>query len=193
MDRKEIAVIERPDNVSWEDISRTLRRAHEDNVKKGIVLPYPHLPPEEIEAKTEGRGGKMFVALDEGKVVATGAVAIIEKDLWCGNGKYAYCFLASVLPEYAGQGLYRKIVAAQEDYAKANGVFRMMFDTDERNTRMLEISIKNGYRRVTYRVKEGRNSVLLVKWLNGCPYSKLQCYWKFIRIRRNRRKQNKTK
>jgi GNAT superfamily N-acetyltransferase len=188
MDREEIIVSERPDNISWEEISSVLKRAHEDNIKKGIVLPYPQLPPEEIKAKTEDRGGKMFVALCEGKVVATGAVAIIEKNLWCGNGRYAYCFLDAVLPEFTGRGIYRRIVTAQESFAESMGVARMLFDTDERNKRMLDISRKNGYRFVQYRIREGRNSVLMVKWMDGCPYSRLKCAWTFFRIKRNKKK-----
>lgn len=180
---KEIIVTERPETVSWEAISSVLRTAHMENVKNGIVLPYPHLSPDELREKVEGRGGKMFVALCAGKLIATGAVAIIEKNLWCGTGKYAYCFLASVLPEYKGMGAYRRIETEQEKYASAQGVMRCMFDTDERNQRILEISKRNGYRLVEFRVREGRNSVVLVKWLEECPFSRLKCWMKYHMIR----------
>lgn len=193
MDREIITVTERPQNISWAEISSVLIKAHEDNVKKGIVLPYPHLPPEKLKAKTEDRGGKMFVALYKGKVIATGAVAIIDKNLWCGKGMYAYCFLDAVLPEFAGQGIYRKIADAQEEFARNNLVYRMMIDTDERNSRMLVVSKKNGYRKIQYRVREGRNSIVLVKWLKGCPYSRLKCAWKFYQIKRDKKRQIQTK
>lgn len=190
---EEIVVLERPEEITWEEISTVLKNAHSDNVSKGIILPYPALPPKELCKKTEGRGGKMIVALHKGKVVGTGAVAVIEKDLWCGKGKYAYCFLDAVLPEYMGQGIYRRIENWQENYARTVGVDRMLFDTHEDNKRMLHISEKNGYRRVEYRIKENRNSVVMVKWLNGCPYSRLKCavtYYKIIRYRRKNHKQN---
>ena len=90
-------------------------------------------------------------------------------------------FFAAVLPEYAGRGIYRRIEIAEEAYARTKGVNRMMFDTDERNKRILSISKKNEYRLVEYRIRDGRNSVLLVKWLDGCPYSRIKCairYWK---------------
>ena len=125
----------------------------------------------------------MYVALCDGKVIATGAVAIIEKNLWCGEGKYAYCFLASVLPGYNGMGAYRRIETEQEKYASSQGVKRCMFDTDERNHRMLEISKRNGYRLVEFRAREGRNSVVLVKWLEECPFSRLKCWMKYHMIR----------
>lgn len=193
MDRKAIVILERPVNVTWEEISSVLKQAHAENVKNGIVLPYPALPPEELYAKTEGRGGKMLVALCDGKVVGTGAVSIIDKEFWCGNGKYAYCFLDAVLPEFMGQGIYAKIVEWQENYAKSVGVERMLFDTHELNKRMIKISEKHGYRKIHYRVKEGRNSVILVKWLNGCPYSRLKCAWTYSKIKRDKKKRASNK
>lgn len=183
MGREEIVIVERPDFISWEQISCVLKKAHEENVRNGIVLPYPQLPPDEIRKKIEGQEGMLFVALSGEQVVASGAVKIIQKNLWCGSGEYAYCFFAAVLPEYAGRGIYRRIETAQEEYAYSKGIKRMMFDTDERNKRILTISKKNGYRFVDYRVKDGRNSVLLVKWLEGCPYSRIKCSIKYLRMK----------
>ena len=191
MDRNEIVVLEKPENVSWDEISSVLKQAHAENVKNGIVLPYPALPPEELYAKTEGRGGKLFVAMHNGKVVGTGAVAIIEKQFWCGKGKYAYCFFGAMLPNYEGKGVYRRIVETREKYAATQGVSRMMFDTDERNKRVIDIALKNGYKKVEYRVREGHNSVVLVKWLEGCPYSRFKCAIQFVRIKRHRKKAKK--
>lgn len=190
MDWTEIMILERPANVSWEEICSVLRKAHAENVSKGIILPYPQMSPEELYAKTEGRGAKMFVAMCKGKVVGTGACAVIKKNLWCGKGEYAYCFLDAVLPEYAGQGVYRRIVERQESYAKEINVERMMFDTHEQNRRMIDISKRNGYRPVEYRVRDAHNSVVLVKWLNGCPFSWIKCLIKYNRIRHMRKRKS---
>ena len=195
MDRKEIKIVERPSSVSWEEISAVLKEAHSENVNKGINLPYPALPPNEIYAKTEGRGGIMLVALDGEKVVGTSAVVIIDKDLWCGSGKYAYCCFASVLPEYRGTGIYRQFSEWREKYARKMGVDRLMYDTDEKNGRVLYVTKRNGFRPVEFRIRDGRNSIVLVKWLNKCPYSKLDCAIRFARIKHRKihisRKNNK--
>lgn len=183
MDRKEIKIVERPSSVSWEEISAVLKESHLENVNKGINLPYPALPPNEIYAKTEGSGGIMLVALDGEKVVGTSAVIIIDKDLWCGSGKYAYCCFASVLPEYRGTGIYRQFSEWREKYARKMGVDRLMYDTDERNVRVISVTKENGFRPVEYRVREGRNSVVFVKWLKKCPYSKLNCVFHFLGIK----------
>ena len=192
MDRDEIMVVERPESVSWEEISGLLRRAHAQNVANGIKLPYPFLAPEELKAKTEGEGGKMLVALLNGKLVGTAAIKVISRDnFWFGGGDFAYCFLAAVSPECTGRGVYRRLVEAREHIARDWGVNRLLFDTDERNARVMEIMKKNGFRAVDYRIREDHNSIIFVKWLNGSPYSKLKCAYVFWRRKSDRLKKAK--
>lgn len=186
MDKREIEIIDATDIVSWEEVSRVLRTAHSSNVAKGIVLPYPHLPPEQLREKVVDRGGRLFVAKAGDRIIGTGAIALIDKKLWCGKGKYAYSFLDSVLPEYAGKGIYRRIAEAQEQYALNNGVNRIFLDTDERNLRIQEISRRNGYKLVDYRVRGDHNSVVMVKWLSGCPYSDASIWVRYRAIRLKR-------
>ena len=93
-----ITVMRRPESVSWEAVSRVLKEAHRENVRRGIRMTYPQLPPEQLYEKTEGRGGVLFVALDGERLVGTAAVVRIDKAIWCGDGGYAYCVLDAVLP-----------------------------------------------------------------------------------------------
>ena len=158
-----------------------MQQAHQKNVENGIRLPYPFLPPEELRAKIENRG-VMFVALTEGRLVALGAVIILNKNLWCGKGLYGYSCLDAVLPGYEGRGLYRAISMKQEEYVLSKGVTRIFFDTHERNTRMIELSKKSGYELIEYKIRERHNSVLMVKWLRNRPYSHLYCLFKYMGI-----------
>ena len=158
-----------------------MQQAHQKNVENGIRLPYPFLPPEELRAKIENRG-VMFVALTEGRLVALGAVIIINKNLWCGRGLYGYSCLDAVLPEYEGRGLYRAIALKQEEYVLSKGVDRMFFDTHEKNSRMIELSRKSGYELIEYKIRKQHNSVLMVKWLKNRPYSHFYCLLNYMRI-----------
>lgn len=185
----EITIIERPSFVSWEDISNVLKSAHAQNVKKGIIMLYPQLSPEQLKEKIESYGAKLFVALDGEKIVGTGAVAILNKDyLWCGKGQYAYNFMDAVMPDYAGRGIYARIAAEQEKYAQENDVDRMLLDTHARNKRMIGLSKKKGYRPVYFRYINNHESIVMVKWLNMCPYSRIECALKFAKIKYNKRK-----
>lgn len=175
-----ITVTVRPETVSWETVSQVLREAHRENVRQGIRMTYPNLPPQELWAITEGRGGTLYLASDGDRVVGTAAVVRIDKAIWCGDGAYAYCFLDAVVPDYAGKGVFRQLAAAQERWARAAGISRLLLDTNERNRPMLRLCRKNGWRAVDYRIHHGYSSVMLVRWLDGCPYSPLYCRYKYL-------------
>lgn len=142
-------------------------------------MPFSQLAPEEIRKKIEGRG-MMFVAMDSEQLVGTGAVLFLEKDMWCGKGKYAYSCFDAIIPEYVGKGVYKAIAKAQEQLALSNGVDRIFFDTHEKNRRMIKISMKSGYECIDYKLREDHNSIILVKWLKEKPYSHTQCYNKYM-------------
>ena len=168
MEEELIVIREKPESVTWEQISEVLIQSHANNRENGVYMPYPHLPAEDIRKKIEGRG-IMLVAMDAEKLVGTAAMIFLNKKLWCGSGKYAYCCFASVLPEYSGRGIYRRLLDEEHRIALSKGYERMMFDTHEGNTRIIAISKKAGYKSVEYRVRHDHNSVLMVKWLKKQP------------------------
>ena len=51
----------------------------------------------------------------------------------------------------------------------------MMFDTHEKNSRNLGHSIKAGYKFVDLKFYRDHYNVVMVKWLDGCPYSRFWC------------------
>ena len=76
-----IQIIEKPDWVSWDEIREVLWESHAENREQGIVNTYYSLPSDEIR-RFVGDKGKMYVALDGKKVVATGAVLIRNNRIW---------------------------------------------------------------------------------------------------------------
>ena len=186
MDRKEVIVTERPETVSWDEISSVLKRAHEKNVRRGIIMAYPHLPSDALRDMVERRNGKMFVALCDGKVVATAAARIRRVKFWFGWRSCVYIFLGAVLPEYSGTGIYGQLARIREQYARDNGIDMMMFDTNVKNRHMLWMSIRNGFRPVDYRVLDDHQSYVMVKWLDGCPYSWYKC-WRMLSYMKRQR------
>lgn len=175
-----ISVKVRPETVSWEEISQVLRKAHRDNMQRGVHMTYPNLPPKQLWEKTEGRGGTLFVAIDGDCVVGTAAVVRIEKAIWCWNGAYAYCFLDAVLPDYTGQGVFKQLAQVQEQWAREAGISHLLLDTNVRNRHMLRVCRKSGWHAVDYRIHKGYSSVMLVKWLDGCPFSRLYCLFMYL-------------
>lgn len=174
-----IQVIEKPDTVSWDEIHNTLWKAHEKNREKGIIMAYPSLPGDKIREKVEGHG-KMFVALDGDRVVGSSAIILKKASLWCGKQEYGYCCFSAVLPEYAGKGIYKHFVHLREKEAATMGLDKMMFDSHESNSRVLDVNRKNGYKAVDIKMWKDHYNVVMVKWLYGCPYSNLYCRFQYL-------------
>lgn len=173
-----VQVIEKPDWVSWDEIHEVIWKAHLENRLQGICMRFPTLSGDEIRKRVEGLG-TMFVAVDGNKVVGTAAIIRKKMNLWCGAGYYAYHCFASVLPEYRGQGLYKELNLQIERESINNGLSRVLFDTHEKNTRIADINLKNGFKKVFYKRYGDHFNVVFVKWLEGCPYTDIRCKLEF--------------
>ena len=179
---KAIQVIEKPDWVSWDDIHEVLVRAHASNREKGINMRKPSLPGEEIE-KEVGDDGVMLVALDGNKVLGTAALLPKTGFNWFYKGQYGYLCYASVLPEYHGEGVYRMFCEQRETYARIKGFNALYIDTHHENKHVIDINLKNGFKRVGVRVFADHWNVVLFKWLDGCPYSDFWCDLMFFKTK----------
>ena len=171
-----IQIIEKPDWVSWDDIKQCLFEAHSVNRAKGINMTHYQWPAEKIK-ESLGENGFMLVALNGGKLVGTAGIGEKFGKNWYASGRYAYECYASVLPEYAGKGIYKMLEIRREDKAKEEGYDVLIGDTHSKNTHRIEIALKNGFRLVRFfrAASNDHYSVVIAKWLDGCPYSKLYC------------------
>ena len=70
-----IQIMEKPDWVSWETIHDVLWEAHAENRKNGVFMRYPSLSGEEIKRRIDDNG-KMFVAIEDGKVIGSAALVL---------------------------------------------------------------------------------------------------------------------
>lgn len=174
-----IIIQEKPDWVSWDTIHDVLWAAHACNREKGIYMSYPALPGDQIREMIEGRG-KMFVAIDKGKVVGTAALIKKNYTFWCGKGDYAYLCLGSVLPEYNGCGLYKRLCAIRAEYANDMGLNRFVLETHEHNYKMIKMKEKVGYLPINLKVGREQYYIVLAKWIDNPPYSKIYCEIQFI-------------
>ena len=175
-----IQIIEKPDWVSWDEIHEVLWQAHAENREKGMNMAFPALPGEKIRENLEKNQGKMFIALDgSNKVIATAAIKVKRTNLWCGTGDYAYLCFASILPEYRGHGIYKQLYIYIEREGRKMGLDRILFDTHEHNQRMIDVNSRHGFKPVDISVWKDHYNVVMVKWLNGCPYSEWYCKLQF--------------
>ena len=179
MDRQ-IRIVEKPDWVSWDSVHNVIWNAHAVNREKGVVMRNPSLSGEEIKEKLGGKG-KMLVALTaEDELVGTAAIMPKEVTVWFGKEVFAYCCFAAIIPEYSGQGIYKELCLRRESMALEMGLDKMLFDTHENNARMIGHALNAGYRFVNYRFIRDHFNVFMVKWLNGCPYTKSYCHFRYV-------------
>lgn len=171
-----IQIIEKPEWVSWDDIKRCLFEAHSVNRAKGINMAHYQWPAEKIK-ESIGENGFMLVALDGTRLVGTAGISEKYEKKWYVNGRCAYECFASVLPDYAGKGIYKMLEIKREEKAKEKGFTLLIGDTHSKNVHRQEIALKNGFRLVRFfqTADKDHYSVVIAKWLNGCPYSKLYC------------------
>lgn len=163
-----IKIIEKPDWVSWDEIHNVLWKAHEQNRQKGIVMQLPTRSAEELQ-KYVGEG-KMFVAINDDKVIGTLALVIKEGKQWYNRGSYGYVCLGAVLPDYSGKGVFRLLYDQTEKEAMRLNLSVLIRSTNHKNSRMLKISKKEGYHFVAYRACPDHFNIVRAKWLNKCPY-----------------------
>lgn len=177
-----IQILEKPDWVTWEEIKTCLLDAHASNRELGIDMNHYHWPAEKIK-ESLGDNGILLVAIDGKKVVGTAAIADKQGHSWYVRGKYAYMCFAGVIPSYRGFGIYKELTKRREEYAIQKHYEVLLLDTHSNNKRIREIARKNGYRYVRFfRAKSGDHySVIMVKWLKRCPFSRFY-FWIRYRV-----------
>jgi len=173
-----IQIIQKPDYISWDDIHECLWSSHAVNREKGVVMKFPSLPGYEIQKRIESGNGKMFVALDGEKVAGVAGYQIKHSNYWFCKSDYLYLCFAGVLPEYSGKGIYKLLYIYREREREKFGLPLLVFDTHEKNQRMIDINCHNGFVKVGYKYCGDHNNVVLAKWGTKCPYP----MW-YIRLR----------
>lgn len=176
----EIQFMEKPDWVSWEMIRECLISGHEYNRKRGVYIVTPTWTPDEI--KDYLKDGKCFVAIDDGKVVGTCSLRIVKSKLWWAKGKdVALTCFDAIIPGYKGTDVYFGLVEMRNQCINDLGLRIIEFSTHENNKVVQKINLKNGAKYVRFCAFAGTNhySVVMVYWLDGCPFSNWYCDFRF--------------
>lgn len=175
-----IQVVEKPDWVTWDDVKQCLFEAHAENRAKGINMAHYQWPAEKIK-ESLGEKGVVLVALDGKRLVGTAAIGDKIGKTWYTRGAYAYICFDAVVPEYSGKGIFKLLDSKREQMAIDLGYKTLVFDTHSKNVHRQRIALKNGFRLVRFfrAASKDHYSVVMAKWLDGCPYSSIYCWIKF--------------
>lgn len=173
-----IQIIQQPEWISDDEIADVLHDAHQTTLAAGMHYTVLNQNGEDIRNRL-GTDGCFFVALLDGKdLVGVSGVSFYEKsNAWYAKGKpYAEVKLEGVKNAYKGMGingmLHRKIY----DYAFTR-VDVLMTHTALQNRLVIRNDLNREWKKVDFNSWRMTNyySVIMAKWKNGCPYSKLHC------------------
>lgn len=171
-----IQYVEKPDWVSWDAIHECLVQSHKVNAQKGLHMMNQDLSGEELKKKFVN--GHCFVALEGEKVIGVfGLRLFVGKKImtwWSWRKKVAYNYMDGILPEYQGTDVYYGLNDLRTDFIKKSGADIIQSITAENNWRIRKISKVKKFKTVFFSpTAKGADyySVIMVKWLHGCPYS----------------------
>ena len=168
----DIKYMVKPEWVTWEAIKECLMKAHQPNREKGIVMHNQFMSPEEFESHL--KEAHCFVALKGEDVIGFMAFKILKcKKWWAKNQKVIYNCMDAVIPEYQATDVYLELRRFREKHIKETGLRIIQSMTAENNYMIQKISTKRGGRNVRFIATSdtGYYSVIMVRWLDGCPFS----------------------
>lgn len=172
----EIQYMVKPDWISWDEVQECQRKAHEaTNNINGLHMTVQDLSGDDLKKDIESGDGYCFIALDGKKVVGVHGLKFFIGNRWWSRGKkVAYNCMDGILPEYQGTDVYYGLGDLRMKYTKESGAEIIQSNTAECNLRIRKIAKVKKFKVVQYSATgKGADyySVVMAKWLNGCPYS----------------------
>lgn len=173
----DIMYMEKPERVSWDDVAECLHEAHIVNKKNNLIMPELKMSGDELCRRIGN--GNCYIALKEGKVIGTCSVTYKKLGVtkWWARGIVAYFGFDGILKEYRGTDVYFNLQELRMNNVRKSGVNVICFNTSEHNKIVQKFNLKKGAKYVQYARASRSNyySVVMAKWLNGCPYPDWLC------------------
>ena len=177
---KGIRIVKKPDYIQYEHLQECLDKAHEVNLKKGLVYATNGQTIDTLIEKL--KDSVTYVALTpDNMVVATASVQFRKISHWYHNGEIGLIKLVGVLPEYSGLGIARILLVLLITEVKFRKIEVCVSDSAEANVAMRHLFIHNGFKIVDCCKYNTNNFVSVVYgyWFHGCPYSGFKRWWKY--------------
>lgn len=175
-----IRILKKPEYVTYEQIQECLDKAHEVNIKKGLVYATKGQSVEKLIEKL--KNAITYVALTpDNHVVATASVQFRSINHWYQNGEIGLLKLVGVLPEYSGLKLATFLLLIRRIEVQSRKIEVMVTDSAEENMAIRNLYLQNGFKIVDCCKYPENNfvSVVYAYWFHGCPHSKLKRWWKY--------------
>ncbi|WP_297674449.1 GNAT family N-acetyltransferase [uncultured Bacteroides sp.] len=138
----DLKVIPKPDEISWESITKLLHEAFTEHVEQGLHYSACDQTAEITRKRCEN--GICLIALFNGVLVGTGTVSFFKKE----GEKYASLSQMAVLPEYKKFGFGSKIRDEIIKICFENGIEAIYCNTSEKAIKIVNWYVNAGWQKV---------------------------------------------
>ena len=181
-----ITVIEKPEEISFDQIHEVLWAANQRNRDDGFYLSTASMPGEKLKERI-GDDGKCFVALaataeEDPEIVGTISVRFFNSRRWYAKGRIADYMLAGVIPSWQGKHINSMLAEKVFEAAREAGCKVIELDTAVTNKHAIAVYKHQGFRLVSFKANPGGDhySVIMARWLDKCPYSQARCRLRYM-------------
>lgn len=180
----EIEIIEKPNYITWEEITELLHAAFKERRVQGLNYLATH---QSVEiTKKRAAGATCLVALYKGKLVGTVTVqfnhSIDEKKRkWYHESSYAYSKQLAVLPEYKGFGIGKALQDARLELCYNNEMDALIFDTSCKAKSLIARFLWLGAQKVDFISHSATNyySIVFRIQIKGKKFNSYYCSFRY--------------
>lgn len=153
---KNVAIMEKSSSYSWDDVKECLWESHSLNRKKGIFLESVNSTPQKLDKIFSKEQSRFFLAVDDNnRILACCGVCKRENGWLSRFGRTAELCFVGVRPQYAGMGLFSKLLNECKKYCEEVNISVLYLNTTFNNHSMQKAAAKNGFVLVDYDVFKG--------------------------------------
>lgn len=127
MQKHGLEVIEKPDWLTWEEITELIHQAFAKKDQQGMRY---HGAYQSVETTQQrGQEGMCFVALWDGKLVGTATLVLQQKHAWYNGKLSGYMGQLAVHPDYAGKGVGQALLQKRMEICRQKNVDELIMHT----------------------------------------------------------------
>lgn len=180
---EKLQIIEKPDYISWEEITELLHAAFKERKDQGLS----YLATRQSVETTKQRvaDGICLVALYDNKLVGTVTLQINkiidQKRKWYHESSYAYSKQLAVLPEFKGKGIGKALQNARLQICFDNNVDALIFDTSHKAESLISRFLWLGAQKIDFISHSTTNyySIVFRIPIKGKNINKLYCGFRY--------------
>lgn len=168
---RQVKLMQKPYWVQWKDIQTILNKAHETNIRQGLVYATYNQSLAKLREKT--KNSICLVAFVDDELAATATVQFRTINHWYHSGEIGLLKLLAVAPEYRGYKLASALTKSILILSAQRQVPVVVSDSAEENAAVKHLYLNEGFKIVDCCKYPANNfvSTVYAKWLTNMPFT----------------------